>query len=228
MHAFFQKLNMACEQSFEIVPNKKAKSSVWNHFGFLKENDGPVDKTKVACKLCPMKTILKYSGNTTNLTDHLRRKHSKFLKEQSESTSSDAKAATVMQTTHSSQQVLSTMFSAKLPHSSSRAKAISGAILQFIVKDLRPFSVVQNSGFQNLLHVLEPRYTIPSRQHFSDKALPELYEKKKTELKSNLAEAVAVALTTDGWTSRATESYVTITCNYINKEWKLRSNVLQV
>ena len=77
-----------------------------------------------------------------------------------------------------------------------------------IVKDLGPFSVVQNSGFQNPLHVLEPRYTIPSRQHFSDKALPELYEKKKTELKSNLAdaEAVAVALTTDGWTSRATES----------------------
>ena len=150
------------------------------------------------------------------------------MKEQSESTSSDVEAATVKQTTHSSKQVLSTLFSAKLPYSSSRAKAISGAILQFIVKDLRPFSVVQNSGFQNLLHVLEPRYTIPSRQHFSDKALPELYEKKKTELKSNLAEAVAVALTTDGWTSRATESYVTITCNYIDKEWKLRSNVLQV
>ncbi|KAK2557046.1 E3 SUMO-protein ligase ZBED1 [Acropora cervicornis] len=208
---------MACEESFEIVPNKKAKSSVWNHFGFLKENDGPVNKTRVACKLCPVKTILKYSGNTTNLTDHLRRKYSKFLKEQSESTSSDAKAVTVT----------STIFSAKLPHSSSRAKAISGAILQFMVKDLRPFSVVQNSGFQNLLHVLEPRYTIPSRQHFSDKALPELYEKKKTELKSNLAEAVAVALTTDGWTSRATESYVTIACNYIDKEWKLQSNVLR-
>ena len=97
-----------------------------------------------------------------------------------------------------------------------------------MVKDLGPFSVVQNSGFQNLLHVLEPRYTIPSRQHFSDKTLPELYEKKKTELKSNLAEAVAVALTTDGWTSRATESYVTIACHYIDKEWKLQSNVLQV
>ena len=95
---------MACEESFEIVPNEKAKSSVWNHFGFLKENNGPVDKTRVSCKLCPVKTILKYSGNTTNLTDLLRRKHRKFLKEQSESTSSDAKAATVKQTTHSSKQ----------------------------------------------------------------------------------------------------------------------------
>ena len=161
---FPQKLNMACEESFEIVPNKKAKSSVWNLFGFLKENDGPVNKTRVACKLCPVKTILKYRGNTTNLTDHLQGKHSKFLKERSESTSSDAKGVTVKQTTHSSKQVPSTIFSAKLPHSSSKAKAISGAILQFIVKDLRLFSVVQNSGFQNLLHVLEPRYTIPSRQ----------------------------------------------------------------
>ena len=51
---------------------------------------------------------------------------------------------------------------------------------------------------------------------------------KKENWKSNLAEAVAFALTTDGWTSRPTESYVTITCNYIDKEWKLRSNVLQV
>ena len=112
--AFSQKLNMACEESFEIVPNKKAKSSVWNHFSFLKETDSRVDKTRVACKLCPVKTILKYSSNTTNLTDHLRRKHSKFLKEQSESTSSDAKAATVKQTTHSSKQFLSTLFSANL------------------------------------------------------------------------------------------------------------------
>ena len=68
--AFSQKLNMACEESFEIVPNKKAKPSVWNHFRFLKENDGPVNKTRVAYKLCPAKTILNYSANTTNLTDN--------------------------------------------------------------------------------------------------------------------------------------------------------------
>ena len=54
---------MACEESFEIVPKKKAKSSVWNHFGCLKENDGPADKTRVACKLCPVKTILRVRVN---------------------------------------------------------------------------------------------------------------------------------------------------------------------
>ena len=46
---------MACEESFEIVPNKKAKSSVWNHFGFLKENDGPVDKQEWHASCVPLK-----------------------------------------------------------------------------------------------------------------------------------------------------------------------------
>ena len=142
----------------------------------------------------------------------MRRKHSTYL----QSTSSECSDATacIKQTTHSGQQALPTLFAATLPHNSSSVKAIFGAILQFIIKDLHPFSVVKNSGFQNLIHILEPRYTIPSRQHFSDKALLELYEQKKTELKSEFAEAVAVALTTDGSTSLATESYLTITCNY--------------
>ena len=161
--------------------------------------------------------ILKYNGNTTNLTDHVQRKHSRYL----QSTSSECSDATasIQQTTHSGQEALLVLFATRLPHNSSRVNAIFGAILQFIIKDLRPFSVVQNSGFQTAVHILEPRYTIPSRQHFSDKALLELYEQKKTELNSELADAIAVALTTDGWTSHATESYLTITCHYIDKEW---------
>lgn len=52
----------------KIVPNKKVKASIWQHLGFVKKNR-LVDKTRVACKLCPDRMILKYSGNTTNLTD---------------------------------------------------------------------------------------------------------------------------------------------------------------
>ena len=49
--AFSQKLNMAFEESFEIVPNKKAKSSVWNHFGFLKENDNENEQKSISVSL---------------------------------------------------------------------------------------------------------------------------------------------------------------------------------
>ena len=37
----------------------------------------------------------------------------------------------------------------------------------------------------------------------------------------------SLAITHDGWTSCATESYDTVTAHYINKDWELRSAVLQ-
>ena len=185
-----------------------------------------VDKTRAACKLCPGQMILKYCRNTTNLTDQERRKHSMRL-ELTSSECSDT-TASIKQISHSGQQALLTLLAARLPQNSSKADTISGLILRLVFEDLCSLSVVQNSGFQNLVHVLEPRYTIPSRQHFLEKALLELYEQKKTGLKSELAEAAALALATDGWTSHAAELYLTTTRNYIDKDWKLQSNVLQV
>ena len=176
--------NMATSSSdsFEITKNTKGKANVWAHFGFVKESDDDIDKTRVPCKICRL--VLKYSDNTTNLNDHIRRRHASAM-----STTSSA-AVPVAQHIQPSKHGISAFFAAKLPRSSNRAKAISGAILQFIVKDMRPFSAVANSGFKNLLAILEPRYTIPSRQHFSDKALPELYEQQKSEVKRELGEAV--------------------------------------
>ena len=36
-------------------------------------------------------------------------------------------------------------------------QVITNAITEFIVKDMRPFSVVENAGFRNLIRILEPR-----------------------------------------------------------------------
>ena len=68
-------------QCFEIVPNRKGKANIWEHVGFIKEPDKPLDKTRVGCKLCRM--VLKYCGNNTNLTDHVRRKHATCLQQPS-------------------------------------------------------------------------------------------------------------------------------------------------
>ena len=40
--------------------------------------------------------------------------------------------------------------------------------------DLRPYSVVENTGFMNLVDVLDPKYVLPSRPHFSQVVIPEL------------------------------------------------------
>uniref|UniRef100_A0A3B3CYD9 BED-type domain-containing protein n=1 Tax=Oryzias melastigma TaxID=30732 RepID=A0A3B3CYD9_ORYME len=71
----------------------------------------------------------------------------------------------------------------------------------------------------------EPRYTFPCRATFSETIIPSMYETVATQIK--VAETENVAWTTDSWTSRATQSYVTITAHFINSDMELCSQVLQ-
>ena len=74
------------------------------------------------------------------------------------------------------------------------------AIADFISKDMRPVSVVDGEGYLNLMHVVEPRYTMPCR-----KTVRSLIDQKYHELKERIGNRVAqqsvLSLTTDMWTS---------------------------
>ena len=202
---------------FEIVPYRKSKSPVWANFGFVKYPGKAVSTTHYACKIC--REVFPYSGNTTNLHSHIARKHP----EMNESPTSSPKIGRSKPVETFKQTSL-----LSLPINSTRSKVITNSIARFMVKNLRPYSVVENEGFRHLVKVLEPRYTMPSRSHFSESVIPKLYEEAKKNLLEKLKDTVFVALTTDGWTSRATESYVTITGCHVNNEWQLESYVLQV
>jgi hypothetical protein len=92
---------------------------------------------------------------------------------------------------------------------------------------MRPFSTVETEAFRKLLQVLEPRYVVPGRTHFSEKIIPELYEEVREQVSAEIQTADAVAIITDGWTSRATESYITVTGHFIDEDWNLKNYVLQ-
>ncbi|XDV25966.1 hypothetical protein PO909_029788 [Leuciscus waleckii] len=66
-----------------------------------------------------------------------------------------------------------------------------------------------------------------TRKYLSEMAIPKKYAAVKTNVAASLQSAERVALTCDSWTSRATDSYVTITCHYIASDWTLVSHVLQ-
>uniref|UniRef100_A0A8B9HG88 BED-type domain-containing protein n=1 Tax=Astyanax mexicanus TaxID=7994 RepID=A0A8B9HG88_ASTMX len=187
------------------------KSWVWKYFGFRKKG-GQTDKTFAICKDC--KCELRHSGNTTNLSLHLKRRHG--IAEENVCNTRDTPASS-----------LTTFFPEKLSHTSKRAVKITSAISYFICKDMRPYNVVENEGFRELLHTLEPKYNITSRQHFSESCILKLYEDVEKDVKHELMDAGRVAITTDGWTSCATEAYVTITCHFINTEWQMKDYVLQ-
>ncbi|XP_070403831.1 E3 SUMO-protein ligase ZBED1-like [Nothobranchius furzeri] len=128
---------------------------------------------------------------------------------------------------NTTQRTIVEVNNSKLPATSTHAVKITKSVLVFICKDMRPLSVVENKGFCNMIKTLEPRYAVPSRQHITDIALPNVYNEAKATVLDSLGSAEMVALMCDAWTSRATESYVTVTAHHINDEWILQSHVLQ-
>ena len=113
-------------------------------------------------------------------------------------------------------------FATKVAPVSVRAKLITRNIGMFLAADMRPFTTVDSQYFRAMIATLEP-----ARTTFATKVIPDLYEEVKSAVIDELKNAKTVAVTTDGWTPRATESYVTITAHYISPEWQLKSCVLQ-
>uniref|UniRef100_A0A3B3XPC0 Uncharacterized protein n=1 Tax=Poecilia mexicana TaxID=48701 RepID=A0A3B3XPC0_9TELE len=200
-----------------IIPAPSCfKADVWAYFGFKKKKDSDfMDKTLAVCKLCH--TSVKNSGNTTNLRAHLKRHHPDKVM-LAEELHRDPK-----QTRLDSDG----MFSHKLPTTSPRSQKITETIVYFICQDLRPYTVVENAGFRLMVNAMEPRYQIPTREHLTKVCVPRLYAQTKAHVKASIDSAERVALMCDGWTSRTTEAYVTITAHFINEEWELVNYVLQ-
>ncbi|KAF3847203.1 hypothetical protein F7725_020231, partial [Dissostichus mawsoni] len=175
-------LNTNCE--IEDAPST-FKAVVWQHFGFpVSRNDKgekQTDKRQTICKSCRA-TVAYNSGNTSNMRSHLSHHHPEKLRTQQ---------PTVRKKPKPGQLTLTEVFGAPLPPNSQRAQEITRCIGEYMAKDLRPFSVVDNSGFRRLVNTLEPKYAIPSRPYFSRTVL------KSAVLEWGLDNNQGIAVVTD-------------------------------
>lgn len=91
-----------------------------------------------------------------------------------------------------------------------------------LVTDMRPLSMVEDKGFTDMISTFNPKYNLPSRTYFT-----QLMEKKHRDitekLKAVLKQTECVALTTDIWTSVATEAYLGVTCHFLGEDWEMKS-----
>lgn len=85
---------------------------------------------------------------------------------------------------------------------------------------------MEGQGFNNLLKVLEPGYSVPARQTIMH-ALTAKYEGLKEKVSELIQHSEALSLTTDMWTSLRMESYMTVTAHFIDGDWKAQSLVLE-
>ncbi len=124
-------------------------SAVWKYFTL----ETPQSNT-ATCNVC--KAVVPRGGssvttcNTTNLIKHLKKHH---IKEHEDFLARGQKDE------RSRQESLLESFQkqSKLPPDNVKAKEITEKLLNFIVLDDQPLSVVENEGFRSLIEHLQPR-----------------------------------------------------------------------
>ena len=103
-----------------------------------------------------------------------------------------------------------------------------------ICLDLQPLSMVEDSGFRSLMSEAEPRFVIPARKSLRNNIIHTLYASATAKVKDNIAEHkqkygtnALYSITTDGWTSNNTTSYIAYTLHII-ENFKLVSYVINL
>ncbi|KAM8766859.1 E3 SUMO-protein ligase ZBED1-like [Acanthopagrus schlegelii] len=186
---------------------RQKMSKVWEHF---KLDTGGNTVTCIHCK-----TALAFHNSTSSMLQHLQRRHPVYSESGGPSP----------ETSKSSQSRMD-KFLYKVPSCSPELAAeLSNSILNMIVTDMRPLSIVEDDGFKAMVSTFHPKYELPSRTFFT-KQMEKKYEVIKTKMKQALQETNSIALTTDIWTSIATEAYMGVTCHYIGKNWNMVSHSL--
>ena len=185
---------------------RRNSSKIWNHFGFHKDASGKINKTVAVCKYCNAE--LKYQqGSTTNLKYHYNNFHY---------------AA-------SSQPSIASSFGQpkKYPKVGMRHMLLQKSVVEFLIDDLRPFLTVDSPSFIRMVNNLDPRFQLESAKVFSNMIIPKMYSDICMKVKELLKPVATIGITSDSWTSAATQSYVTMTGHFIDEEWLMKSLCLQ-
>ncbi len=157
---------------------------------------------------------------------HLKRHHleanNEAVKERDERAAASSSSSS--SSGSSTQPTVVQMFDAqrKWPNSDTRSKKVDLAIVEMIATDNKPFTVVSGVGFKRLVALLEPRYSLKTEKYYRT----DLFEDVHTKVENKIKELVTLdnagpylAFTTDCW-SGETESLMSLTCYFIDKDWQ--------
>nr|XP_017025172.1 E3 SUMO-protein ligase ZBED1-like [Drosophila kikkawai] len=195
--------NSSDEENGGIKKARVGKSKVWNFF--VRSNDGKTAKC-ISCE-----KVYRTSGNTSNLFDHLKRVHP-ALKVGDLEVSSSSKIDSFVTTCYDT-------------HSRRKAE-LDRVVMRYITTDMRPYSVVEDTGFREMLKAFDPRYKLPSRKTLKNVIMEEQYAEKRIKLMDILKKIDFCGITTDIWTSVANEAFITITCSFVTEDFDLKTAVL--
>jgi hypothetical protein len=120
----------------------------------------------------------------------------------------------------------------KWPLQDRRQLEVDHDIITLIATECLPFSFADSENFKRFMNKILPNATIKHSTTFSKNKLPQLYHTLKVVMhevmEKELIDLNQVAITTDHWTSRANDSYMSVTLHYISPDFALKKFTLEV
>ena len=101
-------------------------------------------------------------------------------------------------------------------------------LLNWIIIDQQPFTLVENQSFQKFISIIQPRYKLPSRHTLKEMVLSKFkaaQEKISNYLKLSTSK---ISFTIDMWISISVLGILAITIHFINENWQFEHFVLDV
>ena len=98
--------------------------------------------------------------------------------------------------------------------------------MEMIIRDIIPTHIVEKPGFRNLILLLEPKYTMVSRQCLQYTLVPEKVQIVQQSIKDLLEDVKSCSVTLDIWSSRRMHGYLGITCHFVSSNWQIQSFLL--
>ncbi|KAL0883411.1 hypothetical protein ABMA27_016796 [Loxostege sticticalis] len=188
-----------------MAPTKK--SVVWDFFNKNQE--------KATCNMC--KAEYKNVNTTTNLINHLKRKHPVQYQEKLNISESEPEPSTSTKSDAVPKKKQTTLLpvTSKTKLSGAEKRKLDKALLNLIIWDYQPLSIVEQKGFVEYSKALNANYELPSRKTLSANMLEEHYKLCRAAAQEMLNGIDYIACTTDLWSSDSNRSYVTLTAHFI-------------
>ena len=99
-------------------------------------------------------------------------------------------------------------------------------LVNMAVSSMIPCSMVENEGFAKFVRMLNPKFQVPDKE-LMGQAIAKLHKKHCDLLQQQLDKAPGISISTEIWTHRERQQYLTVTAHFVSDTWDVQSAVLK-
>ena len=196
-------------------------SPVWDFGGFRKENN-ILCKQEIICGKCGKR--IAYRNTPSNFAQHLQSDH---ILEWEQALKKKEDGSKPKQPKVSDWAVVGG--SSLKPYSDKhvKQKQFRNKLSDWIIKNIRPISIVHDKEFKDLITIADPKLKVPSNDSIM-RDITKKYEVKKLEFDESVKDVKAMACSTDGGTSQAGTTFINVNVHWVTKEFEVRKKLLDM